>query len=363
MPIRSVLAVFVTIATAAPAAAQMKQFRDWIAACDNTRRCVAYGIVSTWSHGYLRITRDAAPDAKPEVTLAVYVGDGKRFTLAFDRGTSDFLPSGTFGPERMDKDEHTRFVLDVSNRALVAALRQASRIIITPVAEPEMWSYATLAGAIDALAWIDRRQKRAGSVTALVARGRRPASTIPAPPAAPTIAPARFDPAPVAPGFPPAVVAKGKAACRKAAPDEEDGAEPREVHRLGPELLLYWFFCPSGSGPYNLSNPLLLVAERDPAQVRVAMLRYPPLVAQVEKRKTEPPNNVGFDPATMTLTVFHQGRSAADCGTVAEWVWDGKDFRLARFRKMPECAGIAIGDWPILHRATLKSSGDNRAPP
>jgi hypothetical protein len=348
MLIRSAFALFAFLTAVAPAEAQMKQFRDWVAACDNTRHCVAYGIVSTWSHGYLRIARSGAPDAKPVVTLAVFVGDKKNFTLSFDRpAAGDFLPSATIGPDKMDDDEHTRLVLDVSNEALVAAFRKATRIIITPTHEPEMWSYATLEGAIDALAWIDRQQKRAGTVTALVARGAKPASTIPAPPIAPTITAAKSDPAPVPPGFPPAIVDKGNAMCGK---PEEEGVEPREVHRLGAGLLLYWFFCPYDSGAYNLSNPLLLVPEGDPAHARVAVLKYPPLVARSQKRKNEPPYNVSFDRETMTLSVFYQGRSAADCGAVSEWVWDGKAFRLAHFARMPVCAGLATSDWPVLWR-------------
>jgi Protein of unknown function (DUF1176) len=348
-----VLVVLACLAAAPPAHAQMKQFRDWIAACDNTRRCTAHGIVSIWSHGYLKITRDGAPEAKPVVTLAVYVGDKKNFTLSFDRPVAgSFLPSGTFGPDRIEDDEHTRFVLEVSDQDLVAAFRKAKRIIITPTHEPEMWSHATLEGAIDALAWIDRQQKRAGTVTAMVARGAKQASTIPAPPAAPTIAAAKFDPSPVPPGFPPIVVDKGHAICGKAGRDAESGSEPREVRRLGPDLLLYWFFCPSDGGVYNHSNPLLLVPEGDPGRARVAALKNPPLVAQARKRRNEPPINVGFDRATMTLSVFHQGRSAGDCGDVSEWVWDGKEFRLAHFSRMPVCAGVAISDWPILYRAT-----------
>ena len=347
----SLLAALLCLAVTSSAEAQMKQFRDWVAACDNTRHCVAYGIVSTWSHGYLRIVRSGAPEAKPVVTLAVYVGDKKSFTLSFDRPTAgNVLPSGTFGPDRMEDDEHTRFVLDVSDEDLVAAFRKATRIIITPTHEPEMWSYATLAGAIDALAWIDRQQKRAGTVTALVARGAKPASSIPAPPAAPTITAARSDPSPVPPGFPPVVVDKGNAICGKAGADEESGSEPREVHRLGPDLLLYWFFCPYDSGVYNHSNPLLLVPEGDPARARIAVLKHPPFVAQVRKVKNERPINVGFDRATMTLSVFDQGRSPGDCGDISEWVWDGKEFRLANFARMPVCAGIAARDWPVIWR-------------
>jgi hypothetical protein len=353
MPIRSfVLAALFCLIAATPAHAQMKQFRDWIAACDNTRRCTAHGLVSIWSHGYLKITRDGAPEAKPVVTLAVFVGDKKTFTLSFDRpGAGTFLPSGTFGPDKIEDDEHTRFVLDASDRDLVAAFRKAKRIIITPVHEPEMWSYATLDGAVDALAWIDRQQKRAGTVTAMVARGARPASTVPRPPAVPTITAAKYDPSPVPPGFPPVVVDKGNAVCGKADGEDESGSEPREVHRLGPDLLLYWFFCPYDSGVYNHMNPLLLVPEGDPARARRARLKNPPLVAQVRKHGNEPPYNVAFDRATMTLNVFHQGRSAGDCGDLSEWVWDGTEFRLAQFSRMPVCAGVATNDWPVLYRA------------
>jgi hypothetical protein len=135
---------------------------------------------------------------------------------------------------------------------------------------------------------------------------------------------------------------------------EGGGAEPRALHRLGPGLLLYWFFCPYDSGAYNLSNPLLLVPEAEPARAKVIRLTYPPGFAGVMKHRHEPPFNVEFDAKTMTLAVNHLRRSPGDCGEYSEWVWDGTAFRLALYLKMPVCAGILASDWPVLYRAVRK---------
>jgi hypothetical protein len=52
------------VLSALPATAQVRQFRDWLAACDNARACVAYGLREDTTDRYLRIVRGAEPDAE-----------------------------------------------------------------------------------------------------------------------------------------------------------------------------------------------------------------------------------------------------------------------------------------------------------
>src|SRR5687768_2452022 len=86
--------------SAAPAAAQMKQFGEyWTAACDNQRNCAVYGVHYMSQAGYVRIERGGAPEAQPKVTLAILQDKPVKFTLGFDAPAPEILPKGTIAPD------------------------------------------------------------------------------------------------------------------------------------------------------------------------------------------------------------------------------------------------------------------------
>ncbi|WP_161790382.1 DUF1176 domain-containing protein, partial [Inquilinus limosus] len=60
-----------------------------------------------------------------------------------------------------------------------------------------------------------------------------------------------------------------------------------------------------------------------------------------------------YDPATGTLMSAGRGRGMGDCGSSARWVFDGKDFRIARYSFQDSCRGLP-GDWPVLWRTTAE---------
>ena len=68
---RILLAGTLALLMVTPASAQIRKFKDWIAACDNQRNCVAYSWNRDSYNAYLRIQRDGAPSADARLTLAI----------------------------------------------------------------------------------------------------------------------------------------------------------------------------------------------------------------------------------------------------------------------------------------------------
>jgi hypothetical protein len=347
---RALLAVLVCILAAAPAAAQVKQFRDWVAACDNTRACAAFALRDGGTVAYLRIDRDGAPAAAPRIGIVVDMEKGRRFTLAFDDPALEGLPKQPIAPA--GGDEPTKVAV-TAVEPFLAGLRKASKIIAKPV-QPKADDdpvEISLSGASAALLWIDEQQKRLGTVTALVRRGDKPESAVPPPPAPPAVTAAKAEGAKPPRAVPAAILAKGKTICGADDPKPEAG----EPDRLSGNLVLYWFNCRAMSGAYNSWSALMIAPRDKPDAARVVRLPYPSgevAVGGIDKHLVV---NAGFDEKTMTLSMFGKSRGPGDCGTSGEWVWDGKEFRLTAFRTMPKCAGVLSDEWPLIYRAQVKS--------
>jgi hypothetical protein len=346
---RILAASLVSMILAAPACAQVRQFRDWLAACDNTRACSAFALKDAGNFAYLRIDRDGAPAAAPRITVAVDIGKGRRFTLAFDDPTAEGLPKQEIDPR--GDDELTKVeIADVE--PFLAALRKATKIIVKPVvakADDDPVEIS-LSGASAALLWIDETQKRLGSVTALVRRGDKPESAVPPPPAPPAVTAAKAEGAKPPKAVPPAILAKGKTTCGADDPKPEAG----EPDRLSGNLVLYWFNCRAMSGAYNSWSALMIAPRDKPDAARLVRLPYPPGEVAVDGIEKHLVVNAGFDEKTMTLSMFGKSRGPGDCGTSGEWVWDGREFRLTAFRTMPKCAGLLSDEWPLIYRAQVK---------
>lgn len=175
-------------------------FGDWIAGCDNRRDCEAVGLPpEVYVEDAVQVAgvifrRNAEASAEPKVEidvrffeLADYTGeivaDGRKTELSFSK-EGDFVGDP---------------------RRFAAVLASATSVALVSPAGETVGTFPTR-GASAALRWIDDRQQRAGTVTALVARGAKPPSAAPPPPPLPRIAvppassrPARtLDPAQVA---------------------------------------------------------------------------------------------------------------------------------------------------------------------
>jgi hypothetical protein len=349
----ALLAIAAVFLAAAPASAQVKQFRDWIAVCDNTRSCTALAVREQATGAWLRFERDGAGDAKPRFTILVEIEKGKKVEFAFDQPGLGGLPKTLAAPDVEGELARVQIGLDTTP-AFIASLRKAAKIIVTnPDAtkpEDKLTGEISLSGAAAALLWIDEQQKRLGTVTALARPGEKPASGVPSPPAPPQVTPVKADGAPLPKTYPAAILAKGKSICGADGPRPESG----EPNRLNGNLVLYWFNCRAMSGAYNSWSGLLIAPRDKPEAARVVQLPYPPGEVAISGIAKHLVVNGGFDEKTMSLTMFGKSRGPGDCGTSGEWVWDGKDFRLTRYQSMLTCGGLMSDYWPTLYRANVK---------
>jgi hypothetical protein len=209
----------------------------------------------------------------------------------------------------------------------------------------------SLSGAVASLLWIDDKQKRLDTVTALVRRGAKPASAVPPQPKAPVIVAAKPSKTKAPENHAPALLAKGRALCE----DDDTASQLEDVNPLGGGQFLYQFSCPGSSGAYNFVNVFLIGPIGNVKALRPATFRRPP--GSGDGGNDGPPaglTNPTFDSETMTLTSFTKGRGYGDCGGEEQWVWDGKVFRLALERTMTECRRIPMDDWPVTWRAEVK---------
>jgi hypothetical protein len=348
------------ICVIAPArASDSKEFRDWLAACDNLRNCSAYGLDTELSGGaYLRIERGGAPNAPVRMTVVLDAADGATFTMKFNDPSLPGLPDSAITGKTDENTGRRRIVLTdtVSADTLIASIRKAETIRITRQDPPgakdksdPLESAISLSGAAAALLWIDEQQKRLDTVTALIRKGGKSASTMPPQPKAPMIVVAK-----PATGTPPektspALIARGRALCG----EEDEGSKLQETWPLGGNRFLYAFNCPDSSGAYNYHYGLLTATAGNPASARTVTLAWPVKIGDIETdfESERPAVNPLFDPKTMTLSTFDKGRGLGDCGTSEHWVWDGKAFRLALLKMMGQCRGIQTDDWPVLYRA------------
>lgn len=303
----------------------VKAFGDWAVACDNARVCemtslTPEGDAVTDPNGSLSVQRDPGPsggftvemDADRDLSGSYRIAvDGKPLEAATARGISVTFT----GPAAQ------RIVAAMLNGTRAELLDARGTAIVR----------ISLAGSSAALRYVDAEQGRAGSVTAAAARGSRPPSVVPVPPALPTISYIR--PGGAAAALPAGLRARlGKES--KCDIAYEAGGPPRpEVERFalggGQTLVLI----PCGAGAYNYSTVGYVLSG---GKATPAAYDHDPGFYE-----HGPPSliNAEWDPATARLTSYSKGRGLGDCGSSASYVWDGKRFRLVEARVMGECRG------------------------
>jgi hypothetical protein len=232
--------------------------------------------------------------------------------------------------------------IDISP-ALAAALAAGGSIEVTTAPGGRVGD-ASLAGLSAALRYIDDKQKRVGTDTALVAKGS--GKVIPPAPSLPVVT------RPPADARPPRTLSVPRVASLigpdNAKCDYSTGKVEPEAFRLDARTTLVTVVHPCGNGAYNFFSSAFLVDET--GKVRVATY------------DTDRPNpkdgenlglvNAGYDPKTRRLTSFMKGRGLGDCGSAQAYVWDGSRFRLVEQTEMGECRGSVnyIRTWRVTIR-------------
>lgn len=296
---------------------ELRTSGDWAVGCDNTALCQMASLApkrgeppsvtmallrQPGGHGAIDLSFESIGDGPAVLPIAVAIDD-RRLPL-----------------EALGGVEAATVADGMANGSTLTVLERGDRARVR----------LSLAGASAALRWIDAQQGRAGSITAIVAKG--PATTVADRRTAPVI---------------PAVVAHGTAAApssaqvaemrRHAACQELAGArvfEP-EAHALGRDATLV--LLPCAVGAYNLSSALFVVRGQT-----------------VEPARTDAPAGFDATPArgidrlvsvvngawtNGELTSDAKGRGLGDCGVRQTFVWDGTRLRLAEQSEMRECRG------------------------
>ena len=332
------LALAAVASVAAPRPGDLKTFRDWIVGCDNGRACQAVGLMPEGDHEAATTTvkraaeAGAAPDiwitAREKRPAAVRI-DGRSFALAAEPGDETiYRPSDA--------------------KALLAALAAARRAELVDAGGRRLGALST-SGASAALLYMDEAQRRIGTVTALVRRGGKPASEVPAPPPLPQIAEVRppNGPAPKR-SLPPARLRrlKAKSDCSADLPLNDHPVESRPL-----DARTTLFLVPCWIAAYNSGSLVLVARKPDASDLQPALFDHKGAPAE-RRGALVPPEGAYWDEEAGRLASAFKGRGLGDCGVVQDWAWDGTKFRLIREDAMSECRGST--DYITTWRARVK---------
>jgi hypothetical protein len=203
-----------------------------------------------------------------------------------------------------------------------------------------------LSGASAALLWIDERQGRLDTVTALVRKGSKPASAVRAIPVLPGVAAA---PAVSQTGFgdtgqtlPAAVEATTEAKQCRADTDFSPEIQ-KEVQSARLDASTELWGVPCFVGAYNFGTRYFLTGPGG-SNPRLASFKG---TGEPEDVLT----NAGYSAETRTLSQFAKGRGIGDCGVATTWTWTGREFTLTEESVMGECWGAGAERWPTTWRS------------
>lgn len=312
-----------------------EEFKDWYVACDNVRVCTAYGFPPDEGGGaILRVRREAEGSAAPVLDVSISAEESKGVTGPLALFVDGKLVARTASPEGADDDYRDWAVPEAKVPALLAAMTRGEAVELKAGARTV--ATVSLSGVSAALRWMDDRQKRAGGVTALIAKGPALAAAVPPPPALPSVRAAR----PVAQGgltdTPPAgvLLAAKPLDCQVEAP------EGPSSHRLAPSVVLW--VIPCWVGAYQISSALVLADEKG------GHARLADLGASAERGIA---TNAEYDTDRQTLYAYAKGRGVADCGVSHTYAWTGKGFMLIGRTELSACRGLPEQFWVETYRS------------
>jgi len=318
------------LAQTAPQRGPMKTFGDWVVACDNVKRCEMTSLQpesGDWSGWQMAVTRDAGPAGGWTVEL---IGEEAPAGVTVQvEGAPAASAAAVWRGDKFGGGEALRLVEALANGQAVVVRDAAGNVL----------GRVSLSGSSASLRFIDAEQGRAGTVSAAVAKGAKPASTVPAAGPLPVIDAVR------AAGTPTVLSSAllDQLWTQSDCAENYDGESRPDVerHALGGGATLA--LVPCGAGAYNFSTV--------PYVVKAGKAQVAAFDSQPGWTGDGPPMlvNAGFDPKAGELGSYAKGRGIGDCGSAETYVWDGTRFRLTEARAMGECRGST--NWLTVWRA------------
>jgi len=327
-------------ASATPQPGELKTYRDWTVGCDNGWRCQAgslfpeppdYDLDTAAS---MTILRDPGEGSEPTIAIE-FDGDlsGKETVWIDGRA----IGGGTANAKSASID------YDTQAAAVLAAAMLKGRVLEVRNADGTPVAHISLVGISAALRHMDDRQQRAGTRSALVARGD--GTAVPMPPPLPVIRSGAESGTAFVASPEEIAAARAENGC------DGDPDSPRaEVHVLDRAHSLLLLSCSAGA--YN-DNMLALVASAAGGARRIVPAAFDVPSDWSEMRGWETDLvNASYDESQGLLSSRALGRGIGDCGTAETMAWDGTRFRLIEASAMDACRGNR--NWITLWRATLR---------
>ena len=302
------------------------QFGDWSVAYDNIRYCEILAADGDISALTLYVSRMALGTAQLKVKVQRSFGGGTPAAayIKIDGRRSDFA---------VDIEGN----LIGSPPAFLAALAKANSAQAIGRGG-EILGAIPVTGASAALGWMDDRQGRADTVTAIVAKGASPANSVPPPPLLPKVVMPDMSNAP-----PQQLSAQNVRDIRAISEYCDDDREIFETYRLDAEHTVGIVLC-FLAAYQGLS---IIVVIDDAGNWELASIERAFRSGKDESGASWQYmlTTADFNSDSRLLTSISKGRGAADCGSSASWAWDGKVFRLTSLKMLEPCRGAPPELW------------------
>ncbi len=344
------LIAILAAAIAASPAGELSIFRDWVVGCDNRHACHATTLAPEPTDAELQAGDDAvadnyfglslkrAADALAPLRIRLlecYLCDVQpgiepaRVTelQVKDKGGA-VIGRITFGPEQaadLFADEGLAMPADAD---FIGSLAKGE-IVEVYDDDARYMASISLRGLSSALQYLDENQRRMGTVTALVGRGKLGADSVPQWSLDPIIlTPPISDAPPTRPRDRTLLHLQEKYRCDGAT----KGLPEYAIDRLDAHSSMLLIF--GNCAPYN-GEGYVFVIDRN-RKVRKAAMRLAP-----GSPAADPPQIISgyWDRKERRLHSFARGRAFADCGQEQEFAWDGRQFLLVREADMGGCRG------------------------
>ena len=325
-----------------------KTIAGWTATCDNLRNCVVIGS-SDDGDGlfYVRVARGAAEAAEPKVKVVLAASDpipGAPGAFQLSAGAGTRKTSDAYAvAARKDDPDGAALAAEIADPAFLTSLETAETL---DYVAGTLKGRLLVKGLVPALRFVDVHQGRAGTSSALVARGDalRQVSPLPVPPV--VLAAGVAAAAVASPTLGRALLDMAKPACD---PEVVEAHSDTAAWMLGPDHQLV--AVPCAEGAYNISVALFTTDAKG-GQPRPAMLEQPP--KQGDAAVDNVVVNYELKEKTLTLTSLDKGRGLGDCGSSRTWIWTGEIFALLQATELEACPGALPEDWPPIYQAVRK---------
>ncbi len=335
-------------------APEVRQHGDWSVTCDNALTCIAVSVSTDYetrlrasdpgdlATPVLWVRREGGPLAPARVFVDLAVWGERRSVgpltlhVLYD-GDPERLGPGY----RLVEREPGYHELDPRDVMAFLAESRGSGRAATRHPDGTRHGLITTTGMVAALRYVDERQQRRGTVSALYAKGPAPARSVPAEPPRERVA----------------VVRAGSPAAAR--PAEAAMLSERYGFLCGRQTdnpMLAWQGWPLANGhrlwaahcELDGDNPLTIWALTDRSGARIDFKLPRPEQGRAPEDPVLP--NSRFDPASGQLTALYKGSSFGDCGWQRRWAWTGREFAMIDAVEMPACIGITMPQWLQTYR-------------